>query len=142
MRTRSSQSVQSSSARRATQRGRPSRHAYASRSRSTSQYSFAQRGLDWVRSGKWRKIVLTGMAVVLGIYLIWVYMAVATQLPVITNETLENGNFSQTSIVSDRNGTPLYRFYEQNREFISFDQIAPQAINAFVAIEDQSFWQN
>lgn len=127
---------------RAGQRSRPSRYSYPARSRSTSQYSFAQRGLDWVRSGKWRKIALIGVAVFFGIYLIWVYMAVATQLPVITNETLENGNFSQTSIVSDRNGTPLYRFYEQNREFISFDQIAPQAINAFVAIEDQSFWQN
>lgn len=59
-----------------------------------------------------------------------------------TNDALENGNFSQTSILSDRNGEALYRFYEENREFVDFEQIAPQAINAFVAIEDQSFWKN
>lgn len=76
------------------------------------------------------------------VYLIWVYFAVASQLPVITNETLQNGNFSQTSLVDDRNGEVLYRFYEENREFVDFDNIAPQAINAFVAIEDQSFREN
>lgn len=42
----------------------------------------------------------------------------------------------------DRNGEVLYKFYEENREFIKFENIAPQAINAFVAMEDQSFWQN
>ena len=74
--------------------------------------------------------------------MIWVYFAVASQLPIISNETLENGNFSQTSTVADRNGEVLYRFYEENREFVDFEAIAPQAINAFVSIEDQSFWQN
>jgi len=55
---------------------------------------------------------------------------------------LENGNFSQTSVVTDKNDQVLYRFYEENREFIPYESIAPQAINAFIAIEDQSFWEN
>lgn len=90
---------------------------------------------------RWKLVLYIGIGVV-GIYAIWVYFAVATQLPVLTNDALENGNFSQTSILSDRNGEALYRFYEENREFVDFEQIAPQAINAFVAIEDQSFWKN
>ena len=77
-----------------------------------------------------------------GIYLLWVFFFVSTQLPDITIESLENGNFSQTSVVTDKNDQVLYRFYEENREFISYESIAPQAINAFVAIEDQSFRQN
>ena len=94
------------------------------------------------QSGQRWKPLLYIWGSVLGIYLIWVYFAVATQLPVITNDTLQNGNFSQTSTVSDRNGEVLYRFYEENREFVDFENIAPQAINAFVAMEDQSFWEN
>lgn len=97
---------------------------------------------ELIQSGKWWKPLLMLAGGILGIYLIWVYFAVAIQLPIITNETLENGNFSQTSTVSDRNGETLYRFYEENREFVDFEAIAPQAINAFIAIEDQSFWQN
>jgi membrane peptidoglycan carboxypeptidase len=76
------------------------------------------------------------------IYFLWVFFFVSTQLPDITIESLENGNFSQTSVVTDKNDQVLYRFYEENREFISYESIAPQTINAFIAIEDQSFWQN
>ena len=97
---------------------------------------------DQIHSGQWRKPLLYVGWSFIGIYLIWVYFAVASQLPIISNETLENGNFSQTSTVADRNGEVLYRFYEENREFVDFEAIAPQAINAFVSIEDQSFWQN
>lgn len=77
-----------------------------------------------------------------GIYLLWIFFFVSTQLPDITAESLENGNFSQTSLVADKNDQVLYRFFEENREFVDYEQIAPQTINAFVAIEDQSFWEN
>lgn len=70
------------------------------------------------------------------------YFAVATQLPIITNDNLEEWNFAQTSIITDKNGEVLYRFYEENRKFVDFEDIAPQTINAFIAIEDQSFWKN
>lgn len=63
-------------------------------------------------------------------------------MPVISSDTLENGNFAQTSAVTDKNGEVLYRFFEENREFVSFDEINTHAINAFVAMEDQSFWTN
>ena len=88
------------------------------------------------------KILLYGIGGFFVIYLLWLYFAVATKLPVITNDTLEQGNFSQTSVMSDRNWKSLYKFYEQNRKFVNFEDIAPQAINAFIAIEDQSFWSN
>jgi membrane peptidoglycan carboxypeptidase len=86
--------------------------------------------------------IIYSMGVLFAVYLLWVFFFVSTQLPDITIESLENGNFSQTSVVTDKNDQVLYRFYEENREFIPYESIAPQAINAFVAIEDQSFWQN
>lgn len=98
--------------------------------------------MNFFKSGKLRTILLSCWGILFASYIIWVYVVVASQLPVITNETLQDGNFSQTSIMSDRNGEALYRFYEQNRRFVNYDDIAPQMINAFVAIEDQSFWRN
>lgn len=50
--------------------------------------------------------------------------------------------FSQTSTITSKQWTSLYKFYEQNREYIDYDAISPMAVNAFVAIEDQSFRQN
>lgn len=95
----------------------------------------------WGDKNRKKKIIYTGAGWIL-LYLLWVFFFVSTQLPVITIESLENGNFSQTSVVTDRNDQVLYRFYEENREFIPYEAIAPQTINAFVAIEDQSFWEN
>lgn len=76
------------------------------------------------------------------LYVLWVYFAVATQLPRITNDSLEQGNFAQTSVMTDREDKTLYKFYEENRKFVAFEDIAPQTINAFVAIEDKTFWKN
>ena len=93
-------------------------------------------------NSEWRSRLIYWAGWLFGIYLLWVFFFVSTQLPDITIESLENGNFSQTSVVTDKNDQVLYRFYEENREFIPYESIAPQAINAFVAIEDQSFWEN
>jgi penicillin-binding protein 1A len=87
------------------------------------------------------KIIYSGLWL-FACYVLWVFFFVSTQLPDITVQSLENGNFSQTSIVTDKNDQVLYRFYEENRKFVDYEQIAPQSINAFIAIEDQSFWEN
>lgn len=66
--------------------------------------------------------------------------AVYTQLPEITPEGISQS--SQTSAVTDKNGKVLYNFYEQNRQDVDYENISTQSINAFVAMEDQSFWTN
>jgi len=100
---------------------------------------------DWrllLTNSHLRSYIVYGIGGLFGVYLLWVFFFVSTQLPDITIESLENGNFSQTSVLTDKNDQVLYRFYEENREFIPYESIAPQSINAFVAIEDQSFWEN
>ena len=73
-------------------------------------------------------------------YMLWLIIAIYTQLPEITPEGISQS--SQTSAVTDKNGRALYSFYEQNRQNILYNEMSPQTINAFVAMEDQSFWTN
>ena len=93
----------------------------------------------WTR---YKKYLLYGVAGFFVLYGIWVYAAVYSQLPVLTADGLRDMTFSQTSTITSKQWTSLYKFYEQNREYIDYDAISPMAVNAFVAIEDQSFRQN
>ncbi|USN57311.1 MAG: hypothetical protein H6766_02390 [Candidatus Peribacteria bacterium] len=43
----------------------------------------------------------------------------------------------QASIITDREGNELFRFYEENRRRVSYASISPNMINAIVATEDQ-----
>ncbi len=69
-----------------------------------------------------------------------VYQKYLTDLPDVTE--LENLEISQSSILYDREGGELYRFFEENRTYVYFDQISPHIINGLVAWEDQRFWEN
>ena len=76
------------------------------------------------------------------LYSIWVVFAIYMQLPTITPEWISNSNFSQSTELTDKNGKVLYNFYEENRKYIWYEKVADQAVNAFIAIEDSSFWTN
>ena len=53
-------------------------------------------------------------------------------------------SFKESSVIYDREGTPLYTIYGwgENRKYVSYDQISDNVINAVVAMEDQSFFSN
>ncbi|UFX83073.1 transglycosylase domain-containing protein [Candidatus Absconditicoccus praedator] len=70
----------------------------------------------------------------------WFYNNIWTQLPEL--EEMEDISFSQTTTITDRNGEILYELFEENREYIEFDEISEHAINALVSAEDQHFWTN
>jgi peptidoglycan glycosyltransferase len=55
---------------------------------------------------------------------------------------LEEIQFSQQSIVTDRNGVELARFGGEKREVVTFDEIPPIIVDAQIAIEDKTFWDN
>lgn len=48
----------------------------------------------------------------------------------------------QSTIITDRDGNELYRFFEEDRRRVAFDSISPYMIQAIVAVEDQTFRQN
>jgi membrane peptidoglycan carboxypeptidase len=46
------------------------------------------------------------------------------------------------SVVTDRNGVELARFGGENREIVDFKDIPPIIVDAQVAVEDKTFWDN
>ena len=62
------------------------------------------------------------------------------QIPQIDFDNLNN--FAQSSIITDRDGNELFRFFTEDRQYVKFKQISPHLINAIVATEDQTFWTN
>jgi membrane peptidoglycan carboxypeptidase len=48
---------------------------------------------------------------------------------------------SLSTEILDRNGIPLYSIHgEQNRNYVTYDKISPNIVNATIAIEDSEFW--
>jgi penicillin-binding protein 1A len=72
--------------------------------------------------------------------IVWLYLNVFRDLPRISD--IQSKSFSQASVITDRNGNELYKIFDENREYIEFDQMSPHFVNAIVAIEDQRFWTN
>lgn len=48
----------------------------------------------------------------------------------------------QSTIILDRTGKELFRFFEEDRHWLTYDEISPHMIDAIVAVEDQSFREN
>ncbi len=55
---------------------------------------------------------------------------------------LEKWKPAEVSYVYDRNGELLTKFYIQNRQYVTIDKIPKYVRNAFVAIEDKTFYEN
>lgn len=71
---------------------------------------------------------------------LWLYTSVIQKLPDISS--IEDFSFKQATVITDRNWKELYKLFEENRDYISYDEISPLFIDALVATEDQSFWDN
>jgi peptidoglycan glycosyltransferase len=62
-------------------------------------------------------------------------------LPDVNN--FEQLDFAQPSVVYDRTGTvELARFQSERRRVVSYDEIPPLVLDATIAVEDRSFWEN
>jgi peptidoglycan glycosyltransferase len=57
-------------------------------------------------------------------------------------ELLKDLSFSEQSRITDRNGVELARFGGEKREVVAFKDIPPIVVDAQVAIEDKTFWEN
>lgn len=49
-------------------------------------------------------------------------------------------NLDHPGIIYDRNGEEIGRIFDENRSYVTLDQISPSMIDALVAQEDKSFW--
>jgi len=82
------------------------------------------------------------MLIILPLILVGIrfYLNVIRELPDIAD--IENADFNQTTVITDRNGVELYKLYEENRDYIDYGEISDNFVNALVATEDQRFWEN
>ncbi|USN55910.1 MAG: transglycosylase domain-containing protein [Candidatus Peribacteria bacterium] len=68
------------------------------------------------------------------------YVRIIKQLPDIGE--IENFDFKQATVITDRNGIELYKLFEENRDYVGFNEISTHFVNAIIATEDQRFWTN
>ena len=51
-------------------------------------------------------------------------------------------NLPQSTVILDRDGKELFRFFEEDRRRLPYEAISPYMVEAIVAAEDQTFWTN
>ncbi|MDQ2717236.1 MAG: transglycosylase domain-containing protein, partial [Chloroflexota bacterium] len=73
------------------------------------------------------------------------YAYYQAQLPLLGG--IANHSLFQTTHIYDRNGHLLYELYDQQigkgrRTYVNYSDISPLLVNATVAAEDHTFWQN
>ncbi len=75
-------------------------------------------------------------------FIIWVvlYNKYIKDLPLV--EELQSYEFAEASSIYDRNWVELYKFFDEKRTYVEYDEINKNMINALVAWEDKRFWEN
>ncbi len=68
------------------------------------------------------------------------YLTLASGLPDL--RSLDDYHPALTSVVFDRNGVPIGEFYEFRRQLIPLEQVPETVIQAFLAAEDDSFYEH
>lgn len=68
------------------------------------------------------------------------YIYIIKELPDL--KQIESLNLSQTTTITDRNGEPLYRVFDENRDYVPLSKISITMQNAIIAAEDKTFWSN
>lgn len=68
------------------------------------------------------------------------YMVFSLNLPKL--KTIDDYNPALPTIMFDKDGNEAARFFTENREMISIDQVPRQVINAVLAIEDANYYEH
>ncbi len=75
-------------------------------------------------------------------FLCFVVIYVKYILPLPAVSELWKLNFANSSIIYDRNWNELYKIYKENRTYVDYESISKNIVNALVAWEDKTFFQN
>lgn len=95
------------------------------------------------RSNFWKKFfLLFFLFIVIPLFFAGIrfYENIIKELPSLSK--LEDISFAQTTTITDKNWEVLYKLFEENRKYVSFDMISKDTINAVIATEDKNFWTN
>ena len=96
---------------------------------------------NWLRILLWIIIFLFFFLLIPAIVgIVWFKKNILATLPDISK--IETIQFAQTTVITDRNWQVLYKLFEQNRKYVTLDQVSKNLINAVVATEDKNFWTN
>lgn len=71
---------------------------------------------------------------------IWMQINVFKNLPDVGQ--VKDMVFSQATVIQDKNGVELYKFFDENREYVDIQDISQHMIDAIVAMEDQHYWEH
>lgn len=83
-------------------------------------------------------LVLLALIIIMAVYVI--YCIIST--PDIQTDDIY-GLLQQNSIVYDASGTKVDSIYSgENREIVAYDDLPKNLVNAFIAIEDKTFWKH
>lgn len=94
-------------------------------------------------SQRWSMLLrVIGMMVAIPVVIVWAWFwaNILKDLPDISE--IEDLSFKQATTITDRNGEVLYTLFEENRQYIPFEDMSEKFVNAIVATEDQRFWTN
>lgn len=67
----------------------------------------------------------------------WIWATVYKDLPDVA--TIKDMVFAQATVITDKNGKELYKLFEQNRQYVPYEEISETMINAIIAMEDQRY---
>ncbi len=89
------------------------------------------------------KFLLYSIIVFIIIWLLWtlvLYKKYISDLPSVTE--LENLDIAEASTIYDREWNELYKIFKEKRTYIEYDMINKNMVNAIVAWEDKTFFEN
>lgn len=88
-------------------------------------------------------LLIASMAILIGAGFGMVTAYIKAIPPDALDAIVNNADESQTTLVYDQSGNEIARLHgTENRIRVSYNQIPKNLINAFVAIEDERFWQH
>ncbi len=103
-------------------------------------FSFSKKSLQ---SPQFKKILKRGIWIFLVCLLIGLWrlrQKVYSDLPDVS--MIKDMVFAQATVITDRNGRELYKVFEQNRQYVPYEDISETMINAIIAMEDQRYWDH
>lgn len=93
---------------------------------------------------KWLKIakfVMWSLAIALVASMFYLFWSI-NQGDLPTFQQLENPEYDLASVIYDANNVPYGKYFVENRETITFDQLSPQVLNALISTEDERFFEH
>ena len=102
-------------------------------------------------SGSWWKRVFVRVCIVVSVALITLSLIGYALFTSVTAKyqkwaeefNLEDiNNLDHPCIIFDRNGEEIGRIYDENRSYVTYDQISRAMVDALVAQEDKNFWEH